>query len=130
MNKMTLLVPAGQEYCMALRSLASCAGTMCDLTLDLIDDLRIAVDEAWDLLAHQPLKVESMLMQISRDEKNLHLRLHAERVQKEQCCEPADPETARLIIGTLVTDIHLEGDACGIHTVCMNMPLYQYADER
>ena len=39
------------------------------------------------------------------------------RIECAQDCILQDPEIAELIIGTLVTEIKLESDSCGTHTV-------------
>lgn len=123
MNELTLTVPAERRWTLALRSTLSAAGAIAGLSLDMLDDLRIAVDEAFDLISNQRRQLESVTMICSVDEYRLHVRLEGKRAFSPTLCEPADPETARLVIGTLVTDIHLEGDACGIHSVCMALPV-------
>lgn len=130
MNELTLTIPADTKWTLALRSLAGAAGALAGLTLDTIDDLRIAVDEAFDLLTHQPLTPKTITMTCRPTERSLEVRMDCKRMLEHQRCEPSDPETARLIIGTLVADIHLEGDACGIHSVCMSMPLGTLQYER
>ena len=34
-----------------------------------------------------------------------------------------DPEVAQLVIGTLMTDVKLEGDQCGVYAVRMSLPV-------
>ena len=123
MNALTLTVPALQRWALALRTTAGAAGAMAGLSLDLIDDLRIAIDEAFDLLTHQSQPLESVTMTCSPGDKALNIALSAKRALTGPTCKPADPETARLLIGTLVADIHLEGDCCGVHSVVMSLPL-------
>ncbi|SDJ31064.1 serine/threonine-protein kinase RsbW [Frankineae bacterium MT45] len=60
-DEVELTLPAKPEYVSVLRSLAATLAARCDLTVDEIDDLRIAVDEAVGLLlphstADTPLK--------------------------------------------------------------------------
>ncbi len=55
MNTIDLAVPANPEYVGLIRSAAAHIAAHADLTLDAIDDLRLAVDEAFAvLIAHKP----------------------------------------------------------------------------
>ena len=49
-DEVVLTLPAQPEYVAVLRSLTATLAARCDLTVDEIDDLRIAVDEAGGLL--------------------------------------------------------------------------------
>jgi serine/threonine-protein kinase RsbW len=54
-NTIDLAVPAEPEYVGLIRSTAAHIAAHADLTIDAIDDLRLAVDEAFALLiAHKP----------------------------------------------------------------------------
>lgn len=55
MNTIDLAVPAEPEYVGLIRSAAAHIAAHADLTIDAIDDLRLAVDEAFAvLIAHKP----------------------------------------------------------------------------
>lgn len=55
MNIINLAVPAEPEYVGLIRSTAAHIAAHADLTIDAIDDLRLAVDEAFAvLIAHKP----------------------------------------------------------------------------
>ncbi len=55
MNTIDLAVPANPEYVGLIRSAAAHIAAHADLTVDAIDDLRLAVDEAFAVLvAHRP----------------------------------------------------------------------------
>ena len=123
MNELNLTIPADSRWLLALRSSLSAVGAIAGLSLDTIEDMRIAVDEAFDLLAHQPRSLEAIMLICNIEEDKLNVRLEGKRSFSPQQCVPADAETARLVIGTLVADIHLEGDSCGIHSVYMTLPV-------
>jgi len=54
-NTIDLAVPAEPEYVGLIRSTAAHIAAHADLTIDAIDDLRLAVDEAFAvLIAHKP----------------------------------------------------------------------------
>ena len=55
MNTIDLAVPANPEYVGLIRSAAAHIAAHANLTIDAIDDLRLAVDEAFAvLIAHKP----------------------------------------------------------------------------
>jgi len=49
-STVTLRIPAQRRYVTAIRALARSAATLCELTVDDIEDLQMAVDEAATLL--------------------------------------------------------------------------------
>lgn len=122
MNAFTMTVPASDEWALVLRSALNGVGVLANLSVDMISDLRTACDEAFDLLTHQPRKAQSIQLSCSLENDQLSVLLKAERKPVLQECSPVDPEVARLIIGTLVTKVHLEGDSCGIYGVHMSLP--------
>lgn len=123
MNKMTLSIPAKIEWRLVLRSALNGVGVLAKLSVDMIDDLRSASDEAFNLLTHQSHLIQHIELCCEIEENMLLIRLSVERAFASQHCVPADPEVARLIIGSLVTDVHLEGDSCGIYRVHMKLPV-------
>ena len=122
MNKMTLTVPAKDEWALVMRTALSGVGTLAKLSVDMIDDLRTACEEAFNLLTHQSQLIQHLVLSCELKDGSLLVRLSVERAFASQMCTPVDPEVAHLIIGTLVTDVHLEGDSCGISSVHMKVP--------
>lgn len=122
MNRSTVTVPAKPEWALVLRTALSGIGAVANLSLDTIGDLRTAADEAFDLLTHQPREAVSVTLDCQMDEHSMEVRLTAQRATHYQECAPVDPEIAQLIIGTLVTNVHMEGDKCGIYSVHMSLP--------
>lgn len=122
MNQMTMTVPAQQEWALVLHTALNGVGVLANLSVDMIADLRTACDEAFDLLTHQPRSAETVTLLCQLRNKTLTVRLNAQRANDFQTCVPSDPEVANLIIGTLVTDVHLSSDSCGIYSVSMALP--------
>ncbi len=122
MNEMRLTVPAGREWSLAINSAIASAGTLAQLSLEVIDDLRSAAEEAFDLLTNQDRRVEQVTMVTSVENGMFNLSFNAHRAEHFKACQAVDPEVAQLIIGTLVTDVKLEGDKCGIFSVTMALP--------
>lgn len=79
MNEMTLTIPADIRWTVALRSTLSAAGAIAGLSLETIDDMRLAVDEAFDLLIHQPRRLESVHLICHVEEDKLDVRLEGKR---------------------------------------------------
>ena len=122
MNRMMLSVPAGPEWGLVVRTTLGAVGVMANLSLDVIDDLRSAVEEAFELVTHQERQVEKVILSCKMEEGKIFITLEAQRAPNSQACDMMDPEVAQLIIGTLVTEVKMEGDQCGTHTVRMSLP--------
>ncbi|MDI9520607.1 MAG: hypothetical protein QM308_05565 [Bacillota bacterium] len=122
MNSMSLSVPAKSEWGLVVRTTLGAVGVMANLSIDVIDDLRAAVEEAFDLVTHQKRVVEKVILNCKIEDGKIFITLEAQRAADSQACEMMDPEVAQLIIGTLVTEVKLEGDQCGIYTVRMSLP--------
>lgn len=120
---MILSVPASPEWGLVVRTSLGAVGVMANLSLDVIDDLRTAVEEAFELVTHQERQVEKVILSCKMEEGMIHITLEAQRAPNAQACDMMDPEVAQLIIGTLVTEVKLEGDQCGIYTVRMSLPI-------
>jgi len=60
-DRVELLVPADRAYVGMLRTLTAGLGARCNLTLDQIEDLRLAVDEACALLLPHALPDSDLL---------------------------------------------------------------------
>ncbi|MDD4080720.1 MAG: hypothetical protein PHP02_04830 [Eubacteriales bacterium] len=122
MNEMRIVVPAGREWGLVVKTALGASASLAGLSLDVIDDLRAAADEAFDLLTSQERVVEQVSVITSVDDGMFNLSLNAHRAEQNTKCRPRDPEVAQLIIGTLVTDVKIEGDGCGIFSVTMALP--------
>ena len=69
-----LSVPADGAFASVVRTVTAALAARCDLTIDQIEDLRIAVDEACALLLHIPEHGPAL---------SVHLGLHAGRIDVE-----------------------------------------------
>lgn len=122
MDRSTVTIPAKPEWALVLRTAISGIGAVANLSMDEIEDIRTAADEAFDLLIHQPREVLSVTLTCEITDSGMQMRLNAHRARHYQACAAVDPEIAQLIIGTLVTNVHMEGDKCGIYSVHMSLP--------
>ncbi len=130
MSDLTITVPAERKWILALRTTIGACGSLAGLSLDTISDLRLAIDESYDLLSHQPRAFEKVRMDCAIENNKLNIKLMGIRSDSFQSCEPQDPQTAKLIIGMLVTDIQLEGDSCGIHSISLSINTGEEINER
>lgn len=123
MNELKVTIPAQRTWLLALRSCIGACGSIAGLSIDTIGDLRIAIDESFDLLTHQAREISSITMLCKVNDECISISLTGKRTECAQNCIPQDPEIAELIIGTLVTEIKLESDSCGTHTVNFSLPV-------
>lgn len=122
MNPMVLSVPARPEWTMVLRMAVSGVCALYDLPLDVMDDLKTAIDESCELLLHQDYAAETLTLRCQMLQDGLHVCLSAQERSAQACCDAADPDISRLIIGTLVKEVALEKDESGVHCVRMTLP--------
>ena len=123
MNRVTLTVPPNKQWSLVVRASLGAIGVTANLSLDVIDDLRTAVEEAFELVTHQEREVEKVILSCKIEDGMIYINLEAQRASNAQACDMMDAEVAQLIIGTLVTDVNLEGDQCGIYAVRMALPV-------
>ena len=122
MNDMILSIPAQHEWALVLRMTLSGAGVLADLPIDLLDDLRIAADEAFDLLTHQGKQAGRITLACSIKEDELTVTLRAEDRGCPQSCPRPDRDVARQILATLLTGVRFEDNGQDICGVIMTLP--------
>ena len=59
---MILTVPAKPEWALVLRMAVAGVGGIYDLPVDLLEDLRTAIDESCELLLHQDYAAETLTL--------------------------------------------------------------------
>ncbi len=99
-----LRVPADATFVAVLRSLAAGLAARCDLTLDEIEDLRLAVDEACALLLPHAGPDTSMTTRFALRPDHLDLSISV----------PAEPDAAPdrggfgwTVLGALADEVHV-----------------------
>lgn len=122
MNSMVLTVPAKQEWVLVLRMAAAGVSALYDVPVDVLDDLRTAIEESCELLLHQDYKAESLTLRCEARADGLHVCLAAQERTSQVAEDPADADIARLIIQPLVREVALEKDESGVHSVHMTLP--------
>lgn len=119
---MVLTVPAKPDWALVLRMAVAGVGGLYDLPVDLLEDLRTAIDESCELLLHQDYAAETLTLRCQMRADGLHVCLSAQERSAVSAAETADADISRLIIGTLVKEVSLEQDESGVHCVHMTLP--------
>lgn len=115
MNTIDLAVPATPEYVGLIRSAAAHIAAHADLTIDAIDDLRLAVDEAFAvLIAHKP---ESGVVTIK-------FQIHSERLDIELTGPAGSPPPdktsfAWTVLSALVHEVSADTSPAGLVTLLL-----------
>lgn len=122
MKILDMKIPAREDFTLLLRMAIAGVGALYDVPVDVMDDLRSAIDESCDLLLHQDFRVQCLTLTCEDKKDSLHVSLSAAKGCIQQAQQPADADMAKLIIGTLVRQVDLEQDENGVHTVRMILP--------
>lgn len=115
MNTIDLAVPATPEYVGLIRSAAAHIAAHADLTIDAIDDLRLAVDEAFAvLIAHRP---DSGVVTIK-------FKIHSERLEIELTGPAGSPPPdktsfAWTVLSALVHEVSAATSPAGLVTLLL-----------
>lgn len=115
MNTIDLAVPATPEYVGLIRSTAAHIAAHADLTIDAIDDLRLAVDEAFAvLIAHKP---DSGVVTIK-------FKIHSERLEIELTGPAGSPPPdktsfAWTVLSALVHEVSADTSPAGLVTLLL-----------
>ena len=115
MNTIDLAVPATPEYVGLIRSAAAYIAAHADLTIDAIDDLRLAVDEAFAvLIAHKP---DSGVVTIK-------FQIHSERLDIELTGPAGSPPPdktsfAWTVLSALVHEVSADTSPAGLVTLLL-----------
>jgi len=119
----SLSIPADPCWVLVVRMALGGIGALTGLTIDLVDDLRTAADEACDFLLHQSRKVKNLEM-TCRKQQNAVQTVFTCLFQGEcQTCEETDLEVTRGILETLIPQVELEEDGKCVRSVSLTLPL-------
>ena len=115
MNTIDLAVPATPEYVGLIRSAAAHIAAHADLTIDAIDDLRLAVDEAFAvLIAHKP----------NSGVVTIKFQIHSERLDIELTGPAGSPPPdktsfAWTVLSALVHEVSTDTSPAGLVTLLL-----------
>lgn len=112
--------PAQKPYALLLRMFIAGAAASYDLPVDMLEDLRMAAEEAYDCLLDSEVKEDTQLIcDIYRTEDHcvtVYMRLSG---RSGSPLKNQESELVFAILGTLMNDVMLFGDNKGIFGVRM-----------
>ena len=121
--QISLAVPGRSEYAIVLRQALGGVALLEDLSVDGLDDLRMAADEACDCLLHQRWAAERLLLEVWSGEEALTIALTAELGDREgPDCEDRTA-ISKAVLETLMPRVQIQTAPCGcIGRIEMSMP--------
>ncbi|MBE0600871.1 MAG: hypothetical protein IH607_03725 [Firmicutes bacterium] len=122
-REITLNLPADQEFVLLARTALCGLGMLAGLDVGLIDDLRAATDEVCDCLLHQKKKAERIELKAWFTDTRLQCEFRAIRANETFDGECSDHELSRCVLETLMPDVALVNDDCGVGEVSFSLPL-------
>lgn len=122
-GEISISLPADRDFVLLARMAISGLGMLAGMDVDLIDDLRTATDECCDCLLHQPVKADRLEMRARVDAGRLYCCLHAVRSEGLSDLPVGDLEITRGVLETLMPDVSLECDSCGVGSIGFSLPV-------
>jgi hypothetical protein len=122
-GEIMLSLPADRDFVLLARMALSGLGMVAGLDVDLIDDLRSATDECCDCLLHQPVLAERLELRARIGDGRLYCCLNAVRSGGVSDVAPSDLEITRGVLETLMPDVSLQCDACGVGSIGFSLPI-------
>ena len=122
-EEIILSFPANHDFVMLARMAISGLGMIAGLDVDLIDDLRTATEECCDCLLHQPIRTERLELRARMDGGRLYCCLNAVRSDGESDLPQGDLEITRGVLETLMPDVTLQCDTCGVGSIGFSLPV-------
>ncbi|MBN1776796.1 MAG: hypothetical protein JW811_01625 [Clostridiales bacterium] len=122
-HEIMLSLPADQEFVLLARMTLCGLGMLGGLDVGLIDDVRAATDEVCDCLMHQQKKAGRIELRAWLTGERLHCLFTAVRTEETQDGECGDQDVSRCVLETLMPDVELKNDTCGVGEISFSLPL-------
>lgn len=122
-DEIVLNLPADRDFVLLARMVVSGLGMLAGLDVDLIDDLRTATDECCDCLLHQPIRAERLELRARVQNARLYCCMNAVRSGGPSDLPQSDLEITRGVLETLMPDVNLQCDACGVGSIGFSLPV-------
>ena len=122
-HEIMLSLPANQDFVLLARMTLCGLGMLGGLDVGLIDDLRAATDEVCDCLMHQSKRAERIELRAWLTDALLRCTFKAVRADETNDGECGDQEVSRCVLETLMPDVALINDDCGIGEISFSLPL-------
>ena len=118
-----LTIPADASWVLAVRMALAGAGALMGLSVDLLDDLRSAADEACDCLLHQPRQIRSIDVLCRLEGGIVHTVFSCQWGSAAQDNAEWDIAVTKSILETLVPYVMLKTDGTGIWEIDLKLPV-------
>ncbi|MEA4928246.1 MAG: hypothetical protein VB104_06155 [Candidatus Limiplasma sp.] len=122
-GEIILNLPADREFVLLARMTISGLGMLAGLDVDLIDDLRTATDECCDCLLHQPVRAERLELRARVQDGRLYCCMNAVRSNGPSDLPQSDLDVTRGVLETLMPEVSLQCDACGVGSIGFSLPV-------
>ena len=122
-QNISLRVPGEMAYALVIRTALGGVAILKDLTVDQMDDLRTAADEACDCLLHQGRPVAAINVHVADKGAKLTVSLEAEfsGCREGDCADQT--AISKAVLETLVPEVELTASECGcIQRIDLTMP--------
>lgn len=119
---MLLTVPAGPEWTLVMRMAAAGLCALKDLPLDVLEDVRTAVDESCELLMHQKKRADRMTVRAEETKEGVTLSFAVTWSGEDNPEEEMDEAIGKMILETLVRRVGFEKDEAGVCAVKLLLP--------
>lgn len=123
-GRISLSVPGGREYLLVIRTALGGVALLKDLTVDQLDDLRQAADEACDCLLHQARNADMLHLTAEEQSGCLLVTLRADFGKASTApSEDGAPELTQAILETLIPQVqlHTAADGC-VERIDLTLP--------
>lgn len=111
MNEVELRIPAEPGFVSLVRAVTTALGARCDLTLDQIDDLHIAVDEACALLIPHAGTESTLTARFGLDNGRIEFRAS---VPAREGTQPDRSGLSWAVLSALSDDLRTSSDGDGL----------------
>lgn len=112
-NEIILRVPGSREYAVVLRTALGGVAILKDFSIDTLDDLRCAADEACDCLLNQGPAVRALEMRVNDCECGVTVTLTAEYECDAAPATELDTDITRAVLETLIPRVAIASTPCG-----------------
>lgn len=118
----SLRIPGEMAYALVIRTALGGVAILKDLSVDQMDDLRAAADEACDCLLHQGCPVSAIQMNVTDQGTAMTVSLTAEFVGVPQGGSSEQAAISQAVLETLVPQVKLVAEDGCIGRIDLTMP--------
>lgn len=118
----SLRIPGEMAYALVIRTALGGVAILKDLSVDQMDDLRAAADEACDCLLHQGCPVSAIQMNVTDRGAALTVSLRAEFAGVPGGGRDDQTAISKAVLETLVPQVELVAEAGCIGRIDLTMP--------